>query len=121
MMTATMIQQGRILDYVDGPIVVEANGGDGRRYLCDLLDEQDEGAVFLVVPVTDEQVAQLNAGRSCMRRMMEVAGQEEWYISAPQWDFREPFTIERQAGPISESPDLCGEGYMLTGAWDDDE
>ena len=55
-----------------------------------------------------------------MMRVMQCAGEAEWYVSVPQWDFREPFTIERQAGPISESPDLCGEGYMLTGAWDDE-
>ena len=51
---------------------------------------------------------------------MVQAGREEWYISVPQWDFREPFAIERQEGPISESPELPGEGYMLTGAWDDE-
>ena len=50
---------------------------------------------------------------------MECSGRDKWYISVPQWDFRKPFVIERQTGSISEHPDLCGESYMLTGAWDD--
>lgn len=69
--------------------------------------------------MTNKQVDALNRGESCLRRTMELAGREEWYISVPQWDFRKPFVIEQQTGSISENPELCGEGYMLTGAWDD--
>lgn len=119
-MTTKTVLHERILDYVDGPVVIEARGEDGQRYLCDSLGDRDTGEQFIAVPVTDKQVDILNRGDSCLRRAMERAGAGEWYISVPQWDFREPFTIERQAGPISESPDLCGEGYMLTGAWDDE-
>ena len=109
----------RILDYVDGPVVIEARDEDGRRYLCDSLGDCEAGEQFLVVPVTNKQVEDLNRGDSCLRRTMECSGRDEWYISVPQWDFREPFVIERQTGSISEHPDLCGESYMLTGAWDD--
>ena len=110
----------RILDYYDEPLVIEAKDESNRRYLCDSLATSTEGRRFMVVPVTDGQVEALNQGESCMMQVMVQAGGEEWYISVPQWDFREPFAIERQEGPISESPDLCGEGYMLTGAWDDE-
>lgn len=119
-MKTKAILHERILDYVDGPIVIEARGDDGRRYLCDSLGDCDAGEQFIVVPVTNKQVDTLNRGDSCMRSTMELAGREEWYLSVPQWDFRGPFAIEQQEGPISESPDLCGEGYMLTGAWDDE-
>ena len=109
----------RVLDYYDEPLVLEARDDDDHRYLCETLDTDDAGMRFLVVPISDKQVDALNRGESCMRRTMERAGSEEWYISVPQWDFRKPFVIERQMGPISENPELCGEGYMLTGAWDD--
>lgn len=119
-MKTIQIRHARVLDYYDEPLVIEARDEDRRRYLCDSLATSEEGRRFLVVSITDEQADELNQGKSCMMQVMERAGAGEWYISAPQWDFREPFTIERQAGPISESPDLCGEGYMLTGAWDDE-
>ena len=118
-MTTKAIRHVRVLDYYDEPLVLEARDDDGHRYLCETLDTEDTGMRFLVVPISDEQVEDLNRGGSCMRQTMTRAGRDEWYISVPQWDFREPFAIERQTGPISESPDLCGEGYMLTGAWDD--
>ena len=119
-MKTKAILHERILDYVDGPIVIEARGDDGRRYLCDSLGDCDAGEQFVVVPVTDDLVNDLNRGKSCMMQVMAQAGSEEWYISVPQWDFREPFTIERQEEPIAESSYLPGEGYMLTGAWDDE-
>ena len=109
----------RLLGYCDGPAVIEARDKSGHRYLCDVRETQEDGEWFVVVPVTDRQISVLNEGKSCLRKTMERAGKDEWYISTPQWDFREPFTIERQSGPISDSPDLPGEGYMLTGEWDD--
>ena len=116
-MKTKMLREVRVVDYCDGPVVIEAQGKDGRRYLCDVLDSCEDGERFLVVPVTDKQVEALNEGHSCLRSTMELAGRDEWYLSVAQWDFRKPFTIELQDGPISESPDLPGEGYMLTGAW----
>ena len=114
------LRETRVLDYCDGPVVIEAQDDDGRRYLCDVLEPCEEGMRFLVVPVTDSEVDRLNSGASCLRHTLEhIAPKSGWFLSVPQWDFREPFTIERQSGPISESPDLPGEGYMLTGAWDD--
>lgn len=117
-MKTKMLREVRVVDYCDVPLVTEAHDGDGRRYLCDVLDVCENGEQFLVVPVTDEQIDVLNEGRSCLRSVMEIAGCDEWYLSVPQWDFHKPFTIERQDGPISESPDLPVEGHMLTGAWD---
>ena len=111
----------RVLDYYDGPLVIEAVDEDGRRYLCDSLPADGEGRRFVVVPVTDGEVGELNRGEACMRVMMERVGCGEWYLSVPHWDFREPFGIERQAGAIGESGKLPGEGYMLTGAWDEEE
>lgn len=119
-MKTIRVSHERVLDYYDEPLVIEAKDENERRYLCDSLATSNEGRRFIAVPVTDEQVNELNQGKSCMMQVMARAGREEWYISVPQWDFREPFTIERQEGPISESPDLCGKGYMLTGAWDDE-
>ena len=110
----------RILDYFDGPLAIEARDEDGRRYLCDSMGAAEAGEQWIVVPITDDQADALNRGEMCLRSTMVQAGGEEWYISVPQWDFREPFTIEPQEGPISESPELPGEGYMLTGAWDDE-
>lgn len=115
----TKLRETRVLDYYDGPLVIEARDEDNRRYLCDVLEPCEDGMRFLVVPITDNQVDILNRGDSCLRRTLLQAGQDNWYLSVPQWDFREPFTIERQSGPISESPDLPGEGYTLTGAWND--
>lgn len=111
----------RILDFYDGPLVVEAEDKDGDRYLCDSLGTTEKGRRFIVVPISPRQIDVLNNGKSCMMRTMERAGRDEWYLSVPQWDFSEPFTIQRQSGPISESPNLPGEGYMLTGAWDDEQ
>ena len=115
------IRYGRTLVFHDRPLVIEAVGGDGRRYLCDSLATREEGEWFVVVPVTDGEVGELNRGEACMRVMMERVGCGEWYLSVPHWDFREPFGIERQAGAIVESGKLPGEGYMLTGAWDEEE
>ncbi len=113
------LRETRLVDYYDGPLVIEARDEDNRRYLCDVLEPCEDGMRFLVVPVTDDQVDVLNRGESCLRRTLLRAGKNKWYLSVPQWDFREPFAIERQRGPIAESPDLPGEGYTLTGAWDD--
>ena len=113
------LRETRLVDYCDGPVVIEAQDDDGRRYLCDVLEPCEDGMRFLVVPVTDSEVDHLNSGASCLRRTLLHAGKDKWYLSVPQWDFREPFAIERQSGPISDSPDLPGEGYMLDGAWDD--
>lgn len=118
-MKTKMLRETRLLDYYDGPAVVEAQDEDGRRYLCDVLETCQNGEWFLVVPVSDAQVETLNKGESCLRSVMEIAGRDEWYLSVPQWDFRKPFKVERQDGPIADSPDLPGEGYTLTGAWDD--
>lgn len=112
------IRETRLVDYCDGPVVIEAQDDDGRRYLCDVLSSREDGMRFIVVPVTDSQVDTLNRGETCLRRTLLHAGQNKWYVSVPQWDFGEPFAIERQSGPIADSPDLPGEGYMLTGAWD---
>ena len=120
------ISATRVLDFYDGPLVVEAEDESGGRYLCDSLGRTEEGKRFIAVPISSNQIEVLNKGKSCMHDAMVLAarknsedGDVEWYISRPQWDFREPFVIERQEGPISESPNLCAEGYMLTGAWDD--
>ena len=109
----------RVLEYCDLPLLFEGEDENGRRYLCDSLKSQEDGEVFLVVPVTDRQVDILNRGDSCLRRTFLRAGQKGWYQSVPQRNFRKPFTIERQEGPISACPNLPQEGYMLTGAWDD--
>ena len=115
-----VLRETRVLDYCDGPVVIEAQDDDGRRYLCDVLEPCEEGMRFLVVPVTDSQVDRLNGGKSCLRLTLEhVAPKSGWFLSVPQWDFRKPFVIEHQQGPISESPELPGWDYMLTGAWDD--
>lgn len=118
-MTVKKLRETRLVDYCDGPVVIEAQEDDGRRYLCDVLGSSEDGMQFIVVPVTDNQVDVLNRGDSCLRHTLLHAGHDEWYISVPQWDFRKPFTVERQEGPIADSPDLPGEGYTLTGAWDD--
>ena len=115
----TKLRETRVLDYYDEPLVIEAQDENGHRYICDVLEPCEDGLRFLVIPVTDAQVQTLNKGESCLRKTMEIAGRDEWYLSVPQWDFRKPFKIERQPGPIADSPDLPGEGYTLTGAWDD--
>lgn len=113
------LHETRLLDYYDGPSVIEAQDEDGRRYLCDLLDLSEDGERFIVTPVSDEVVGQLNEGETCLQCAMKSDGGDEWYLSVPQWDFQEPFEIERQRGPISKSPYLPGPDYKLTGAWDD--
>ena len=113
------IRETRVLDYYDAPLVIEAEDERGNRYICDALATREAGEWFIVVPVSDAQVETLNKGESCLRSVMEIAGRDEWYLSVPQWDFRKPFTVERQEGPIADNPDLPGEGYTLTGAWDD--
>lgn len=116
----TKLRETRVLDYYDEPLVIEARDEDGHRYICDVLEPCEDGLRFLVIPVTDAQVDRLNNGATCLRCTMEhVAPENGWYLSVPQWDFRQPFAIERQEGPLSEYPDLPGEGYTLTGAWDD--
>lgn len=115
------IRYARTLVFHDRPLVIEAEDGEGGRYLCDSLATREDGEWFIVVPVTDEEAGVLNRGEACMRQMMERVGCEEWYLSVPHWDFREPFGIVRQEGAIGESRKLPGEGYMLTGAWDEEE
>lgn len=116
----TTINLTRVLDYYDRPLIFEGEGEDGQLYLCDSLATRENGEVFRVVPITDTQVDVLNRGDSCLRRTLLRAGENGWYRSTPQWDFTKPFTLEPAAGPISASPALPEEGYMLTGAWDDD-
>lgn len=109
----------RVLEYCDLPLLFEGEDEDGGRYLCDSLNSQEDGEVFLVVPVTDRQIDVLNRGDSCLRQTLLHAGEDGWYQSVPQRNFRKPFTLERQEGPISACPNLPQEGYMLDGAWDD--
>lgn len=118
-MKTRALRYARVLDFYDAPLVIEAQDENDRRYLCDSLATREDGEWFIIVPITDEQAAALNRGEICMRSAMELAGRKEWYLSVPQWDFTKSFEIERQEGPIADSPELCGEGYMLTGAWDD--
>ena len=109
----------RELEYHDRPLLFEGADEEGGRYLCDFLTTQEDGEVFLVVPVTDRQVDILNRGESCLRRTLEHVGRDKWYLSAPQRDFTKPLTIELAAGSLAESRNLPQEGYTLTGAWDD--
>lgn len=120
-MTTKRLHKTRVLGYCDGPVVTEARDENNRRYLCSVLDPCKDGMRFIVVPVTDTEVGVLNRGESCLRLTMEHVGQknDEWYLSVPQWDFRQPFVIERQQGPISESSDLPGSGYKMKGVWND--
>ena len=110
----------RLLDWCDGPTAMEAEDQDGRDYICDILETKEDGEWFLVVPLSDEQKQALNKGTVDLRSaMLESAREnEEWYLSVPQWDFRKPFTIERQT-KTSISFYLCGKGYTLKGEWDD--
>ena len=110
------LRETRLLEYCEGPSVIEAQGEDGRRYLCDMVEPSADGERYLVVPVTDAQIEGLNNGTTCLRCEMEASSRDEWYLSVPQWDFRKPFAIERQRGAIR---DLPGPEYFLTGAWND--
>ena len=103
-MKTKAILHERILDYFDGPLAIEARDEAGRRYLCDSMGDAEGGEQWIVVPVTDDQVNALNRGEMCMRSTMVQAGGEEWYISVPQWDFREPFSIERRRGRFRRAP-----------------
>ena len=110
----------RVLEYYDLPLIFEGEDEDGQRYLCDSLTTTLEGGeVFLAVAVTDSQIVKLNRGDLCLRSALLSAGEDGWYQSVPQRNFRKPFTLERQEGPISACPNLPQEGYMLDGAWDD--
>ena len=113
------ISPTRELEYHDRPLLFEGADEEGGRYLCDFLTTQEDGEVFLVVPVTDRQVDILNRGESCLRRTLEHVGRDKWYLSTPQRDFTKPLTIELAAGSLAESRNLPQEGYTLTGAWDD--
>ena len=68
------IRYARTLVFHDRPLVIEAVDGEGRRYLCDSLATREAGEWFVVVPVTDGEVEELNRGEACMRVMMERVG-----------------------------------------------
>ena len=111
------ITQGRILNFNDEPILIDATDEDGNVYLCDRLPDVPEGARFLVVPVTDEQMRRFEEQKACLRTTLEEAGATEWYISDPHNDFREPFRIRLQKSDIRSSPLLPRPHILYQGAW----
>lgn len=111
------ITQGRILNFNDEPILIDATDEDGNLYLCDRLPDAPDGARFLVVPVTGEQMRKFEERKACLRTTLEEAGVTEWYVSEPHNDFREPFAIRLQKSNISSSPLLPRPHILHQGAW----
>lgn len=114
------IIQGRILNFNDEPILIDATDEDGNLYLCDRLPDAPNGVRFLVVPVTEEDMRRFEERRACLRMTLEDAGATEWYISDPHNDFREPFAIRRQKSDISSSSLLPRPHILYEGAWFED-
>ena len=114
------ITQGRILNFNDEPILIDATDEDGNVYLCDRLPDAADGARFLVVPVTDDQLRRFEERGACLRVTLEEAGATEWYISDPHDNFDEPFAIHQQTSDIRSSSLLPRPNILHQGTWFED-
>ncbi len=111
------LRQRRILHYHDNPLLIDAVDEAGNVYLCERMPDHDSGAQFLAVRVTGDEMRQFEEREQCLRQTLLAGGRREWYVSVPQNDFREPFMIEAQRSPLSDSAFLPRAGLMYQGAW----
>ena len=113
------LRQRRILHYHDDPLLIDAVDEDGNVYLCERMPDLASGAQFLAVQVTGDEMRRFEDREECLRQTLLAGGRRGWYVSVPQSDFREPFSIKAQRSSLSDSAFLPRAGIMYQGAWGD--
>ena len=102
----------RTFIYADGPVETEARDDAGRPYLAGLVEYRDDGDVFIIVPVSEDQLASIAAGTTDSRQLFLANGEAEWYLSEP-CDGSGRFAAHRQRAPISEYENDGDPGFSL--------
>lgn len=104
----------RTFTYADGPVEFEARDDAGRPYLAGLVEYRDDGDVFIIVPVSEDQLAAIAAGTADSRQLFLANGEAEWYLSDP-CNGSSRFAAHRQHAPISEYENDGDPGFSLAG------
>ena len=101
-----------MLDYCDGPLLFEARDTIGGHYLAMAAELPERKDGYVVVGVAPDRLRQFRAGLIDLRLLVEEAGEDEWYLTEAR-DLTEPFALNRQQRPLSQSEFLPDEGYIL--------
>ena len=107
------IQHTSTLCYYDGPQVFEARDDIGGHYVAVMVEPENEQDRYLVKGVAPERLRQFRCGTLDLRSLLVEMGDQEWYLTVPESDLRQPLSPIPQNTPLRESEFLPDEGFVL--------
>ena len=110
--TMLILKHVRTFNHADGPVEFEARDADGRPYLAGLVEYRDEGDVFIVIPMSEDEIAAAVAGVIDTRQLFLTNGTTAWYLSEP-CDGEGTFAAHVQLTPIAEYENRSDPGFSL--------